>query len=40
MIYIILIVLSIIMAGAIYCACLKPGQREKICKYGQEDDEQ
>ena len=40
MIYIILIVLSIIMTGAIFCACLRPGERENICKYGQGDGKQ
>lgn len=38
MIYIILIVLSSIMAGAIYCACFKPGTKENIVKYDNSED--
>ena len=38
MIYIILIVLSIIMTGAIFCALAKPGKTENICKYDNLED--
>lgn len=37
---IIIIIISVIMAGAIYCAIAKPGKAENICKYGQEDGKQ
>lgn len=38
MIYILLIALSLIMAGAIVCACFKPGKKENICKYDNLED--
>lgn len=37
MIYIIISIICVIMAGAISCACLRPGERENICKYGRKD---
>ena len=37
MIYTVITIISLIMASAIYCACLKPGKAENICKYDQGD---
>ena len=38
MIYIVLTIISVIMAGASFCACLKPGEKENICKYDNLED--
>jgi hypothetical protein len=38
--YIIIALIMLIMAGAILCACFKPGEKENICKYGQGDGKQ
>lgn len=35
---IIIIIISVIMAGAIYCAIAKPGKTENICKYDNLED--
>lgn len=37
MIYLILIILSIIMVGATFCTLFKVGEKEKICKYKNEE---
>lgn len=33
----ILILIALIMAGASVCACFKPGKKDGVCKYDQED---
>lgn len=38
-IYSILITLSLLMAGATFCACFKPGEKENICNYGYIEKE-
>ena len=38
MIYIVLIPIFLIMAGATFCACFKPGKNENICKYDNLED--
>ena len=38
MIYTLLTIISLIMTGAIYCACFKPGTKENICKYDNLED--
>jgi hypothetical protein len=35
----IIIIVSVIMAGATFCALAKPGEKDGISKYGQEDSE-
>lgn len=35
---IIIIIISAIMAGAIFCALAKPGKAENICKYDNLED--
>ena len=35
---IIIIIIAVIMAGAIYCAVAKPGKAENICKYDNLED--
>lgn len=37
MIYAILILIMVIMAGATFCAICKPGKKDKISKYDQND---
>ena len=39
MIYAILVLISVIMAGATYCAIWKPGKNDGTCQYGQEDSD-
>lgn len=39
MIYIILILISLLMAGTTICACFKPGEKENICNYGYIEKE-
>jgi hypothetical protein len=36
--YIIIALIMLIMAGAIYCAIAKPGKTENICKYNNIED--
>lgn len=38
MIYIILILIALIMAGAAFCACFKPGKNDGICNYDNSED--
>ena len=38
MIYIIIILISAIMAGGAFCGCCKPGENENICKYDNLED--
>lgn len=35
---ILIIAISAIMAGAAFCACVKPGKKENICKYDNLED--
>lgn len=40
MIYIVLILISAIMAGATFCALVKPGEKDGTCKYGYKEDDE
>lgn len=37
MIYIILGVISLVLVGGSICSCAKVGEKEKICKYKNEE---
>lgn len=38
MIYLILIVLFLVMVGATFCALLKVGEKDGICKYDNSEE--
>ena len=39
MLYIIITIITVIMAGATLCACRRSGEDENICKYGQDQND-
>jgi hypothetical protein len=38
MLYILITIIAVIMAGATLCACRRSGEKENICKYDNLED--
>lgn len=40
MIYVILGIIAAVLLGAAVVGCCKPGKKDGICKYGEEEDKE
>lgn len=38
MIYLLIAIISAVLIGAAVVGCFKPGKKENLCKYDQEED--